>query len=253
MNTCPIRVVTVTELNQGPFWLDADGDPAHFPDPYYAMDEPNGLLAVGGDLTPARLLNAYRQGIFPWYSDGQPIMWWSPAPRAVLFPDELRISRSLHKSLRRGHFQLSLDRDFSAVIEACSSMRADQGGTWITSEMKQAYLRLHQIGFAHSVEVWQNNILVGGLYGVSMGKVFFGESMFSRVSDASKVALVHLVRHLQGWDFALIDCQVGSPHLFTLGASEIPREDFLVLLDQYCEPIESHQGNWSFVTAEEPM
>lgn len=231
---------------QGPFWLEEDSDPAHFPDPVYALEEPNGLLAVGGDLSPARLLNAYRQGIFPWYSEGQPILWWSPAPRAVLFPERLRLSRSLQKTLRKGQMQVTLDQNFAAVIEACSEARADQDGTWITTEMKQAYQHLHRIGFAHSVEVWQGEKLVGGLYGVSMGKVFFGESMFSRISDASKVALAHLVQQLTAWDFALIDCQVGSPHLFRLGAEEIPRDAFLSLLDQYCEPVESHQGRWAF-------
>lgn len=242
----------MTELNQGPFWLEPDSDPAHFPDPVYALTEPNGLLAVGGDLSPARLLNAYRQGIFPWYSDGQPILWWSPAPRAVLFPEALHISRSLGKTLRRGHFRISFDEDFAAVIEACSQARGAETGTWITSEMKQAYQQLHRIGFAHSVEVRQGTQLVGGLYGVSMGKVFFGESMFSRERDASKVALVHLVEQLRAWDFALIDCQVGSSHLFSLGATEIPREQFLSLLDSSCEPVECHQGKWPSAAQQVP-
>jgi leucyl/phenylalanyl-tRNA---protein transferase len=241
----------LNEHPQGPFWLDPDGDPAHFPDPAYALEEPNGLLAVGGDLSPARLLNAYRQGIFPWYSDDQPILWWSPAPRAVLFPEQLHISRSLKKRLRSGAFRVTLDEAFTEVIEACSTARGAASGTWITDEMKQAYTRLHRIGFAHSVEVWQADELVGGLYGVSLGKVFFGESMFSRVTDASKLALVHLVRQLMAWEFALIDCQVGSAHLRSLGACEIPRDEFLDLLDRYCEPVECHQGQWRIETDEE--
>jgi len=234
----------------GPYWLEPESDPAQFPDPYYALEEPNGLLAVGGDLSPARLLNAYRQGIFPWYSDGEPILWWSPAPRMVLFPQELKVSRSLHKTLRNTPLRITLDTAFSHVIEACSESRLNkdgsQSGTWITDEMKQAYISLHRIGFAHSVECWEGDELVGGLYGVSMGKVFYGESMFSRRSDASKVAFAHLVRQLVAWGFALIDCQVYTEHLASLGAREIPREQFLELLDQHCEPFEAHQGAWQF-------
>ena len=237
---------------QGPYWLEADSDPAHFPDPSYALEEPNGLLAVGGDLSPARLLNAYRQGIFPWYSDDQPILWWSPAPRTVLFPKQLKISRSLQKRLRKADFSVSMDQAFADVMQACSEARHGQDGTWITEEMKQAYLQLHRIGFAHSVEVWQAGQLVGGLYGVSMGKVFFGESMFSRINDASKLALVHLVRQLLAWNFALIDCQVGSAHLSSLGAVAIPREAFLDLLDTHCEPVECHQGHWQYSGEQEP-
>lgn len=235
---------------QGPFLLEPDSDPARFPDPAYALTEPDGLLAVGGDLSPARLLNAYRQGIFPWYSDGEPILWWSPNPRAVLFPDRLKISRSLRKTLRNKPFRVTLDSAFEQVVEACSESRENRdgtmSGTWITAEMKQAYLNIHRIGFAHSVECWLEDTLVGGLYGVSMGKVFYGESMFTRVSDASKVAFTHLVRQLLAWDFALIDCQVHTEHLASLGAEDIPREEFLTLLDQHCEPVEAHQGVWRF-------
>lgn len=232
---------------QGPFWLEPESDPAHFPDPGYALDDPNGLLAVGGDLSPARLLNAYRQGIFPWYSDDQPILWWSPDPRLVLFPDALKISRSLRKTLRRAPFRLTLDTAFIDVIEACgNTSRPGQEGTWITAEMKQAYVQLHRIGFAHSVECWAGEELVGGLYGVSMGKVFYGESMFSRRSDASKVAFTHLVRQLKRWEFALIDCQVYTGHLASLGAEEIARDDFLALLDNHCDPFDAHQGKWAF-------
>jgi leucyl/phenylalanyl-tRNA--protein transferase len=229
---------------QGPFWLDPESDPARFPDPGYALEEPNGLLAVGGDLSPARLLNAYRQGIFPWYSDEQPILWWSPNPRAVLFPDKLKISRSLRKNLRKRAFHVTLDTDFTSVIQACSEPRDDSDGTWITDEMKQAYIQLHRIGFAHSVECWEGDELVGGLYGVSMGKVFFGESMFSRRSDASKIGFAHLVEQLKEWEFGLIDCQVHSSHLASLGAEDVPRGEFLELLDVWCEPFEQHQGQW---------
>ena len=229
---------------EGPFWLEPDSDPAQFPDPGYALEEPNGLLAVGGDLSPARLLNAYRQGIFPWYSEGQPILWWSPHPRAVLYPDQLKISRSLKKSLRKRPFRVTLDTDFAKVIEACSEPRRDTDGTWITEEMKEAYMQLHQIGFAHSVECWENDELVGGLYGVSMGKVFFGESMFARRTDASKIGFAHLVEQLKRWGFGLIDCQIHSGHLSSLGAQDIPREEFLRLLDSWCDPFEAHQGKW---------
>ncbi len=232
------------KLPEGPYWLEPDGDPARFPDPFYALNEPNGLLAVGGDLSPVRLLNAYRQGIFPWYSDGQPILWWSPNPRAVLFPEKLKISRSLRKKLRQHPFRITLDCDFAAVIDACSEPRPRQDGTWISEEMKQAYIRLHGIGFAHSVECWEGSELVGGLYGISMGKAFFGESMFSRRSDASKIAFAHLVEQLNLWQFRLIDCQVQSAHLTSLGAELIPREQFLDLLDESCEPIDAHQDKW---------
>jgi len=229
---------------EGPFWLEPDSDPAHFPDPHYALVEPDGLLAVGGDLSPARLLNAYRQGIFPWYSDGQPILWWSPNPRAVLFPEHLKVSRSLRKTLRKRPFRVSLDTAFDAVIEACSEPREDQEGTWITEEMKQAYIHLHRIGFAHSAECWEGDTLVGGLYGVSLGKVFFGESMFTRRSDASKIAFAHLVEQLKAWNFGLIDCQVHTSHLASLGAEDIPRERFLELLDHWCDPFDAYQGQW---------
>jgi leucyl/phenylalanyl-tRNA--protein transferase len=199
---------------------------APFPDPALAETEPNGLLAVGGDLSPQRLRNAYRLGIFPWYSAGQPILWWSPDPRLVLFPDGLRISRSLRRTLRRDTFSISLDRDFGAVIRACAAPRPDADGTWILPEIARAYERLHALGLAHSAEAWQDDELVGGLYGVAIGRTFFGESMFSRASDASKVALVHLVRSLAAWGYALIDCQVYTPHLASLGAVEIPRAEF---------------------------
>lgn len=190
---------------------------------------PEGLLAIGGDLSSDRLLSAYRQGIFPWYSDGQPILWWSPDPRAVLYVGELKISRSLRKTLRRGEFSVTFDRGFTAVIGACAAPREQSpaGGTWITDDMMSAYVNLHQLGYAHSVEVRRQGRLVGGLYGIAMGKAFFGESMFSRVSDASKVALVALEELLRGWGYTFIDCQLSSPHILSLGAREIPRRRFL--------------------------
>jgi leucyl/phenylalanyl-tRNA--protein transferase len=199
---------------------------APFPDPALAETEPNGLLAIGGDLSPQRLQNAYRLGIFPWYSAGQPILWWSPDPRLVLFPDGLRVSRSLRRTLRRGAVRVSLDRDFAAVVDACAAPRPDAEGTWILPEIARAYQRLHRLGVAHSAEAWRGDELVGGLYGVAIGRAFFGESMFSRASDASKVALVSLVRRLAEWGYTLIDCQVYTPHLATLGAIEIPRAEF---------------------------
>nr|VFK30417.1 MAG: leucyl/phenylalanyl-tRNA--protein transferase [Candidatus Kentron sp. MB]VFK75211.1 MAG: leucyl/phenylalanyl-tRNA--protein transferase [Candidatus Kentron sp. MB] len=218
-------------------FLSADSPPDAFPDSKYALPECDGLLAIGGDLQPARLLFAYRQGIFPWYNDGEPILWWSPDPRTVLFPSEMKISRSLRKTLNRGHLQVTWDRCFSDVIRECAAPRLDRRtgerriGTWITREMSDAYIRLHELGYAHSVECWEGRAMVGGLYGVVLGKVFFGESMFSRVGDASKIALAHLCRQ----DYALIDCQLPSEHLTRLGAMSISRNDFGVLLSRFCD------------------
>lgn len=225
-----------------PYWLTPH-DPDDFPDVALALRDPDGLLAVGGDLSVPRLLAAYRHGIFPWYNAGQPILWWSPDPRAVLFPDRLHVSRSLARVLRQGRFEVSFDRDFAAVIQRCSEPRADEQGTWITTEMQQAYINLHAAGHAHSVEAWQEGELVGGVYGVSIGKAFFGESMFSRVSNASKVAFVTLVRQLRAWDFGLIDCQIQSPHLDRFGAELITRQRFVQLLDRYC-PRPDVVGSW---------
>lgn len=196
-----------------------------FPPPELA--EPGGLLAVGGDLSPQRLLLAYSMGIFPWFNEQDPILWWSPDPRCIFEPAELKVSRSLAKVLRQGGFTVTFDRAFAGVIDACAELRRHGEGTWITAEMRQAYCRLHQMGYAHSVEAWRAGELAGGLYGVCLGRCFFGESMFHRVADASKVALVTLARHLQAQDFELIDCQLPSPHLASLGAREIPREEFL--------------------------
>jgi leucyl/phenylalanyl-tRNA--protein transferase len=209
------------------FRLSANSSDLRFPPVDSAS--PEGLLAVGGDLRPERLLEAYRHGIFPWYNDDQPILWWSPDPRAVLFPDKLHISRSLKRSLRPGLFKVTFDRCFRDVMQQCAGPRPQypEGGTWITEEMLDAYTRLHELGYAHSVETWQEGELVGGLYGVALGGVFFAESMFTRVSDASKMALVSLVRQLQTWGFSLMDCQQASPHVMALGAEDIPRREFL--------------------------
>jgi leucyl/phenylalanyl-tRNA---protein transferase len=196
------------------------------PDPTLALHEPEGLLAMGGDLSTESLLQAYHRGIFPWFDDDQPILWWSPNPRCVLFPDELHVSKSLHKSLRR-NWHVTFNAAFNAVLQACAAPRSRATGTWITADMHRAYLALHHAGYAHSIESWYENQLVGGLYGVSLGKLFFGESMFSRRTDASKVAFVHLVRQLRTWGFELVDCQVYSAHLASLGARTIPRDAFL--------------------------
>jgi len=206
-------------------YLDAE-DP--FPPVEDAMREPNGLLAAGADLSPGRLLDAYRRGIFPWFGDEDPLLWWSPDPRMVLFVEELHVSRSLRKTIRSGRFVVTADRAFSAVMTGCAEPRADAEGTWITTEMRAAYARLAALGYAHSIEAWGDGQLVGGLYGVAIGRIFFGESMFARVPDASKVAFVTLVRHLQRWQFRMIDCQMPTAHLASFGAREIPRRDFLV-------------------------
>jgi leucyl/phenylalanyl-tRNA---protein transferase len=213
--------------------LDPD-DCAAFPDVRRALQHPNGLLAFGGDLSPERLEQAYRRGIFPWFSAGDPILWWSPDPRTVLFPERLRVSRSLHKRLRKEPFRVTMDRDFGGVIRGCAAPRDAEGGTWILPEMVDAYETLHRRGVAHSVEVRQDGALVGGLYGVAVGCAFFGESMFSRATDASKVALIHLCERLAHWGFGLIDCQMRTEHLIRLGAVEIPREELVRRLDVLC-------------------
>ena len=229
------------------FILPPDSDPQHFPP--VELASPEGLLAMGGDLCSERLLQAYRHGIFPWYSAGQPILWWSPDPRATLLPGNLKVSHSLHKLLRQQRFTVTLDTAFAEVIRACAAPRprlpASQQGTWILPDMQAAYSRLHEQGHAHSVEVWQNGMLVGGLYGVAQGKAFFGESMFSRTSNASKAGLVWLARQLQQWRFQLIDCQVSSPHLSSLGAVDLRRNEFMALLQQAVEAPHP-AGRWQF-------
>lgn len=224
-------------------WLDPRDDNQPFPPPDRALTEPDGLLAAGGSLSPRRLLRAYRVGIFPWYSPGQPILWWSPNPRLVLFPECVRIARSLRKTLRKGLFTVTADTAFDLVIAACAGPREGSPGTWITPEMHRAYCRLHRLGHAHSIETWREGELAGGLYGVAVGRVFFGESMFSLVSDASKVALVTLALQLRRWEFATIDCQVRTEHLSSLGAVDIPRASFLRLLERYC-PLPGRDGAW---------
>lgn len=202
-----------------------------FPPLEQALIEPNGLLCAGGDLSAQRLLLAYRQGIFPWYSVGEPILWWSPDPRMVLVPSEFKISRSLQRTLRAGTYQIQLDSNFPAVMRFCAQTpRNGQIGTWITAEIQEAYGKLHKLGFAHSVETWMNGKLVGGLYGLAIGKMFYGESMFSHATDASKLALAHLTRFLTEQGFGLIDCQMNTPHLASLGAREIPRSEFITQL-----------------------
>lgn len=214
-----------------------------FPDIQDAFTDPDGLLAMGGCLSPTRLLNAYRHGIFPWYNADDPILWWSPDPRLVLFPDKLIISRSLQKSLRQEIFSVTFDKAFDAVVTACSEPRADGAGTWISPEMHAAYSELHRLGHAHSVETWLDNQLVGGLYGVTIGQVFFGESMFHKQTNASKVAFVGLVTRLKLWHYQLIDCQVHSKHLVSLGAQDISRREFANLLQSYC-PAPVHTLAW---------
>jgi leucyl/phenylalanyl-tRNA--protein transferase len=220
--------------------------------PHPDASEPDGLLAVGGDLSPERLLLAYSAGIFPWYGDGLPILWHSPDPRTVLRPASLHVSRSLRKTLRRGSYEVRLDTAFARVIEQCARVpRREDAGTWITDDMRDAYERLHQLGFAHSAEAWQAGRLVGGLYGVSLGAVFFGESMFALAPDASKVAFVRLVEALAGWDFALIDCQQHTPHLARFGAEAWPRRRFLAELARALEQ-PTRRGVWRLPDARLP-
>ena len=212
-----------------------DWDDLSFPAVEHALDEPNGLLAFGGDLRPERILAAYRRGIFPWYQDDQPILWWSPNPREVLFPDAIHISRSMRRVLNSTAFDMRMDTDFAGVMRGCAEITATRTGTWITATMQRAYCELHRMGYAHSIEVWQDDHLVGGLYGIALGAVFYGESMFSRVENASKVALIRLCQQLQRWGFTVIDCQVSNDHLRSMGSSVIDRSSFLHLLDQHVD------------------
>lgn len=216
-------------------WLPHDDPEAPFPSVATALRDPDGLLAAGGDLEPRRLLRAYRHGIFPWFGPGEPILWWSPDPRAVLYPERLHVSRRLTRTLRQGRFGISYDTCFARVVEACAAPRPESRGTWITPQMQAAYARLHALGHAHSIEVWRDGTLVGGLYGIALGQVFFGESMFSRERDASKVALAHLCARLRHLGFGLLDCQVVSGHLLRMGAERVPRSHFLTLLDRLAD------------------
>ena len=223
--------------------LDPRKPEQDFPSLNKALREPDGLLAMGGCLSKKRLLNAYRHGIFPWYNPGEPILWWSPDPRLVLFPDKLIVSRSLRKTLRKNVFSVTFDQAFSEVISACAEPRKESVGTWITGDIEQAYNALHQSGFAHSAEAWLDGELVGGLYGVALGCVFFGESMFHTRTDASKVVFASLVEQLKAWDYQLIDCQVHTKHLASFGAEGFNRSHFVKLLNQYCE-IPANKSAW---------
>jgi len=220
-------------------WLRGN---APFPPVAKALKHPNGLLCAGGDLAPRRLLEAYSRGIFPWFSEGDPILWWSPDPRMVLFPDELKVSRSLRRSAQRGVYETRFDTAFREVIAACAAPRDGQAGTWILPEMVEAYTALHDLGHAHSVESWRDGELVGGLYGVSLGEVFFGESMFSHAPDASKVALVKLVERLRVRGCRVIDCQQATAHLASLGAREIPRREFAQMVQESIQCSPSGEG-----------
>ena len=220
-------------------------DNAPFPPLERALRAPNGLLAMGGDLSPARLLDAYRHGIFPWFNAEDPILWWSPDPRMVLFPPEFKITRSLRKTLHRKEFEVRTDSAFEQVMRACAAPRNGQPGTWIHKEMIASYAALHRMGHAHSVETWMDGKLAGGLYGVAIGRMFYGESMFSNRTDASKIALAHLAAQLARWNFGMIDCQMNTPHLATLGAREIPRMKFIESLQELIN-YAGRESPWEF-------
>ena len=221
--------------------LDPEQPNQDFPPSQKALKDPNGLLAVGGCLSSTRLINAYRHGIFPWYNQEEPILWWSPDPRLVLFPEQLIVSQSLRKTLKKQKFTVTIDRAFKQVISACAQPRKVESNTWITNDIEHAYIELHRLGIAHSAETWLDDALVGGLSGVAIGQVFFGESMFHTATDASKVAFATLVEKLKNWDYHLIDCQVHSSHLANLGAVNINRKKFNSLINQYCEqPAETY-------------
>lgn len=222
-------------------WL-APGEP--FPPLEQALTEPSGLLAAGGELSAERLIDAYSNGIFPWYNEGDPVLWWSPDPRMVLFPSELKVSRSLSKRLRRMDYEIRLDTEFTSVMRYCAAPRDGQDGTWITGEVIDGYTRLFKLGLAHSVETWIDGELVGGLYGVALGRAFYGESMFTRVGDASKIAFAHLVRQLERWQFGMIDCQMRTAHLASFGAREIPRVEFRRHLDELVNY--PNRARWQF-------
>ena len=225
-------------------WLSADGGPDSLPDPENALSEPNGLLAAGGSLDPEWLLGSYRRGIFPWFEARQPILWWSPDPRSVLEPAKVRVSRSLGKRLRQGRFAIRADTDFAGVIAGCAQPRRYTSATWITPAMREAYIALHRLGWAHSFEAWSGGLLAGGLYGVAIGRVFFGESMFARETDASKVAFAQAARYLEAEGFELIDCQLPTAHLEQFGAAGMPRREFLARLRDLTEPAGT-PGSWT--------
>lgn len=207
--------------------------------------EDSGLLAIGGDLSVGRLLEAYRHGVFPWYAEGDPILWWSPDPRTILIPEKIHVSKRLRRTLKSSPFRITYDTAFTRVLDECAAPGGpERESTWITQEMRSAYIALHEEGYAHSVEVWDGEDLVGGLYGVSVGHAFFGESMFTRASNASKLALIHLARRLSGWGFGLIDCQMTTDHLLSMGAEEVSREAFVDLLDG-CTAEETRRGSWT--------
>lgn len=227
-------------------WLDPLA--IEFPNTSHALSEPNGLLAAGGELSVPWLLEAYSKGIFPWFNEGDPILWWTPSPRMVIYPHQFHISRSLRKVLKKGGFSVTINNKFHDVISACAKPRRgslfdDESATWITHSMKKSYLALHQAGFAHSIEVWQGDKLCGGLYGVAIGRIFFGESMFSQMSNGSKIAIAHLVEHLKKWQYKLIDCQVHNNHLSSLGAIEIDRSSFERLVQQHTKQLNLLSSN----------
>ena len=227
------------------------GQNTPFPAVEQALQNPNGLLAAGGTLSTERLLDAYRRGIFPWFNAGEPILWWSPDPRMVLVPGEFKISRSLRKTLAKKNYQVRSDSAFEQVMRACAAPRGGDTATWIHEDMVAAYTGLHRLGIAHSVEVWDHHHLGGGIYGVSIGRIFFGESMFSRVTDGSKIALAHLAAQLQRWNYGLIDCQMSTAHLATLGAREISRKEFMLLLKElihYPQPLTQWRFDHELIT-----
>jgi leucyl/phenylalanyl-tRNA--protein transferase len=224
-------------------WLAPTDPPDAFPDVSLALREPDGLLAAGGDLSSRRLLAAYRLGIFPWYEDGQPILWWSPDPRCILWPADLHVSRRLAREIRTTSLTVGYNQAFAAVIRACAGPRRYQSGTWITADLMAAFESLHSQGWAHSIEIWDDERLVGGLYGIAIGQAFFGESMFSTVPNASKMALMALTRHMLASGIEILDCQVVSPHLATLGATTLPRNEFVTRLEQACAG-RARQADW---------
>lgn len=233
-------------LSTNPFDIPClDGTaPAEFPPTSEALYFPNGLLAWGGSLSPQRLIEAYRRGIFPWYSEGQPVLWWSPAPRCVLEPDKVYISSRSRRRLRQGEFEVTADEAFREVIEGCAAPRENRPETWITAQMTRAFATLHEMGVAHSVEAWSQGELAGGVYGLAIGRVFFGESMFSIRPDASKVALISLCRQLRDWGYRLIDCQVSNPHLLGMGAEEVDRDRFEAWLERLID-LPGREGSWA--------